>query len=217
MKSNKKIYYPVSLSLVNRLVLVVGAGTIGTRKIRSLLTAGAKVRVVAPRASRQVESWARTGRIRWAKRNFRKSDVRRVWAVIGSTSDQEINKSIYDVAGRERVFVNIADKPELCTFIMPSVLRRGDLTIAISTSGASPSLARYIRLGLEKTFGSYYAEFLIFMRELRTKASSELSNAKDRKLYFNKIIEGPYLSLIHSNKRKEAKKRALALLRKMTR
>lgn len=149
--------FPMFVKLAGRSVLVVGAGTVGEGKIGSLLDTGARIRVVALRASKQVRQWAAAGAITLHQRGFRPADLKKMFLAVAATSSAELNKLIYAEAQRRRVLCNVVDVPELCDFFYPAVLRRGDLQIAISTSGRSPALASRIRQQLEEQFGPEYA------------------------------------------------------------
>jgi precorrin-2 dehydrogenase/sirohydrochlorin ferrochelatase len=150
--------FPIFVKLAGRRCLVVGAGTVAQAKIRSLLDAGAEVRVVAPQGI--VEEWARTGAIQWEKRDFQASDLDSVFLVIAATNSSEVNGVIFREAQRRNILCNGVDDPEHCDFYYPAVVRRGDLQIAISTAGKSPALAQRLRRDLEAQFGPEYAGWL---------------------------------------------------------
>jgi precorrin-2 dehydrogenase/sirohydrochlorin ferrochelatase len=142
--------FPMFLKLEGRPALVVGAGRVGEAKIRSLLRAGASVRVVAPRATARVRAWAGSGRIAWASRPFAAGDLRGVFLAVVATPSPDVNGRVAALARRRRVFVNVVDDPARCDFYYPAVVRRGPLTVAISTGGSSPAFARRLRRHLER-------------------------------------------------------------------
>ena len=152
--------FPIFLKLDDRPCLVVGAGTIGQGKIRSLVAAGARVRVVAPQATAAVAEWARAGVITWEPRSFEASDLDGVVLVIAATNSTAANEIIFREAQRRNVLCNAVDDPERCDFYYPAVVRRGDLQVAISTGGHSPALAQRLRRELEAQFGAEYAGWL---------------------------------------------------------
>jgi precorrin-2 dehydrogenase/sirohydrochlorin ferrochelatase len=152
--------FPIFLKLDDRPCLVVGAGTVGQGKIRSLVVASAKVRVVASRATAAVVEWARAGVITWDQRNFESSDLEGVVLVIAATNSTATNETIFREAQRRNILCNAVDDPERCDFYYPAVMRRGDLQVAISTGGQSPALAQRLRRELEARFGSEYAGWL---------------------------------------------------------
>lgn len=135
--------FPVSLRVGGERCLVVGGGPVALRKARSLLRAGARVTAVSPAFS------AGFPRVRRLKRAFRAGDVRGALLVIAATDEPAVNRAVYAACRRRGVPVNVVDVPELCTFTVPSVARRGRVTVAVSTGGLSPSLARALRLRIE--------------------------------------------------------------------
>jgi siroheme synthase-like protein len=139
------MFYPVSLKVGGERVLVVGGGGVALRKAQALVRAGARVTCVAPRFRAGFRR-VRAGRIR---RAFRAADVRGAVLVVASTDDPRANRAVYEACRRRGIPVNVVDVPELCSFIVPSVLRRGAVTVAVSTGGRSPSLAKAVRRRLE--------------------------------------------------------------------
>ncbi len=171
------------VKLAGRRVLVVGAGAVGEGKIASLLDAGARIRVVALRATEQVRRWARVGAVTLEERAFRAADLRSTLLVVAATSSPALNQRIYQEAQRRRVLCNVVDVPELCDFFYPAVVRRGDLQIAISTSGQSPALARRLRQQLERQFGPEYADWVARMGRIRREVlGSSLPPERKREL-----------------------------------
>ena len=153
-------YFPAFLDLRGRRCLVVGGGEIGERKARALLDCGAEVTVVSPALTPGLAALATGGALRWRARAFRKVDVRGCTLVIASSGVASVDTTVAVEARRLGALVNVVDRPAQCDFIFPSVLRRGDLQIAVSTGGRSPALAREIRKRLEPQFGSEYASLV---------------------------------------------------------
>jgi precorrin-2 dehydrogenase/sirohydrochlorin ferrochelatase len=185
------------LKLAGRQCLVVGAGKVGEPKVSGLLETGALIRVVALDASPAVRDWAREGKIELELRAFTPDDLDGAFLAVVATNSRSLNERVYHEAQRRRVLCNVVDVPDLCDFFYPSVVRRGDLQIAISTSGQSPSLAQKIRQQLEKQFGPAYAAWVAELGETRKLIlASDLD--KDRKL-----------DLLHSLASREAFEAAL--------
>lgn len=159
--------FPMFLKLQNKQILVVGGGKVGEPKIAGLLETGAHIRVVALDANAAVREWARGGRIELGLRPFSPDDLEGVFLAVVATSSRNLNERICDEAQRRRVLCNVVDVPELCDFFYPAVVRRGDLQIAVSTAGQSPSLAQKIRQQLEQQFGPGYAEWVAELGETR--------------------------------------------------
>ncbi len=140
---------PIFLKLEGRPCLVVGAGAVGLQKIRSLLECAAKIRVVAPEARGEVQELAEDGKLEWQRRCYAGEDVRGQQLVIAATNNPEVNHVIYSDAVAAGVLVNAVDDPPFCQFYFGSVVRRGPLQIAISTTGESPAFAQRLREQLE--------------------------------------------------------------------
>jgi precorrin-2 dehydrogenase / sirohydrochlorin ferrochelatase len=173
--------FPMFIKLEGKQVVVIGAGTIGESKIAGLLETGARIRVVAREASPLVREWAREEKIELELRPFVAADLHGAFLAVVATSSRTLNERVYDEAQQRGVLCNVVDVPELCDFFYPSVVRRGDLQIAVSTAGQSPSLAQKIRQQLEKQFGPGYAEWVAELGETRRLIlASDLD--KDRKL-----------------------------------
>jgi precorrin-2 dehydrogenase/sirohydrochlorin ferrochelatase len=175
--------FPMFVKLEGRRALVVGAGSVGEGKIRGLLLAGARVRVVAPRATARVRAWARAGRIRWEARPFAARDLRGAFLAVVATGSEELNDRVTRLARRLRILVNVVDVPERCDFYYPALVRRGPLVIAISTEGQSPSLAKRLREQIERQYGP---ELGRVVRELgrarRRLLSQSIDPARRRRL-----------------------------------
>jgi len=192
--------FPMFLKLEGRQCLVVGAGKVGEPKIGGLLETGAHVRVVALDASPTVREWARAGKIDLELRPFVADDLDSAFLAIVATNSRSLNERAYHEAQRRHVLCNVVDVPGLCDFFYPAVVRRGDLQIAVSTAGQSPSLAQKLRQQLEKQFGPGYGSWVAELGETRKLIlASDLD--KERKL-----------DLLHSLASKEAFEAALAEL-----
>ena len=163
------ILFPAFLKLAGRRCVVVGAGPVAEEKIEGLLRAGADVRVVAPDATRRIRELARKKKIRWDERLFRASDLGGAFLIVAATSSPSLHAQIYRQARRRGVLCNVADDPEHCVFYYGSVVRRGELQIAISTGGHSPALAQRLRKEMEKEFGAEYEEWLKELGKIRKR------------------------------------------------
>jgi len=192
--------FPMFLKLQGKRCLVVGAGNVGAPKIEGLLETGARIRVVALQASPAVREWARAGKIELELRAYTTEDLRDVFLAVVATSSRTLNERIYGEAQVRGVLCNVVDVPDLCDFYYPSVVRRGDLQIAVSTAGQSPSLAQKIRQQLEKQFGPGYASWVA---ELGATRKLILGSPLDKQ---------QKLDLLHSLASREAVEAALAEL-----
>jgi precorrin-2 dehydrogenase/sirohydrochlorin ferrochelatase len=196
-------YYPVYLDIKGRNCLVVGGGSVGTRKVKGLLQSGAKVTVVSLEASQTITQLATKERIRLFRRGYRPDDLEGQFMVIGATDNEILNRQIYTDAERRHMLCNIADWPPGCNFILPAVIRRGDLAIAISTAGKSPAFARFLRLRLEKEYGMEYAVLLDLMGTIRKKLLAREHAPEEHKPLFEALIAGGLLDLIRENRSRE--------------
>jgi precorrin-2 dehydrogenase/sirohydrochlorin ferrochelatase len=196
-------YYPVHLDIRNRRCLVVGGGSVGTRKTETLLDCGAKVTVVSPRVSGKLEKLAQVGSISLKNRSYRSTDLEGMFLVIGATDDETLNQQISHDAESRNTLCNIADRPQVCNFILPSIVHRGDLVITISTSGKSPALSKHLRKSLEDQFGEEYDHFLQLMGSIRKKLLHQSHEPDAHKQLFNHLIDSGLLDLIRDGKKKE--------------
>ena len=196
-------YYPIHLDIKDRNCLVVGGGAVGTRKVNTLLECGAHVSVVGPDPTPQLCRLASEGSISLKKRAYRSDDLGGMFLVIGATDDEALNRRISEDAEQSQILCNIADRPEVCNFILPSIIRRGDLVITISTSGKSPALAKHLRQELETQFGREYADFLILMGAIRQKLLGQAHEPEAHKALFNQLIESDLLQFIRAGKTDE--------------
>ena len=155
------------VKLEGKRCLVVGAGKVGEPKIGSLIETGARVHVVALEASEAVQQWAGDGKITLEIRAFASGDLDQAFLAVVATASRELNSSIYHEAQQRGILCNVVDVPEYCDFYYPAVVRRGDLQIAISTNGQSPSLAQKLRQQLERQFGPGYARWVAELGETR--------------------------------------------------
>jgi precorrin-2 dehydrogenase/sirohydrochlorin ferrochelatase len=161
------MHYPLFLDLTDRPVVVIGAGGVAARKIRTLLTAKARVTVISPEANATIRRLARSKRIRWVRRPYRQGDLRGASLVIAATNDLAVNESVCAEAKRLRVLVNCIAPPSAGNFIVPSHVRRGGISLAISTGGASPAFAKRLRRDLERFLGHGYPRLLRRMSAAR--------------------------------------------------
>ncbi len=190
--------FPMFMKLTGRQCLVVGAGRVGEPKIGGLIDTGAQIRVVAIEATQTVREWARTGKIELELRVFSANDLDGAFLAIVATASRSLNELVDREAQRRGVLCNVVDVPDYCDFFYPAVVRRGDLQIAISTSGQSPSLAQKLRQQLERQFGPGYGTWVAELGETRRLVlASELDRERKQ-------------NLLHSLASREAFEAALA-------
>jgi precorrin-2 dehydrogenase/sirohydrochlorin ferrochelatase len=197
--------FPMFLKLAGRPCLVAGAGGIGESKISSLLEADARVCVVAPEATSQVQSWAESRKIEWLQRAWEPADLDGMFLVVAATSSTEVHEHIFGEATRRGVLCNIVDVPALCDFYYPAVVQRGALQIAISTAGQSPALAQRLRKELEAQFGAEYAIWLEQLGQEREKLFAEPRDPEERKHLLHDLASAEAFKAF-LRKRKKSKK-----------
>jgi precorrin-2 dehydrogenase/sirohydrochlorin ferrochelatase len=181
---NEKRFYMACLDLEGRSCLVVGGGTIALEKVRGLLECGARVTVVAP----QIVDELRTLEVELVRRGYRTSDLDGRVLVVAATSTASLNRRVYRDAEERSLLCNVVDVPELCNFILPAVLRRDPITIAVSTGGASPALAQRIRDDVAELVGPEHAELARRLRELRPWAKTHLPTYEERREFFADLV-----------------------------
>lgn len=163
-----KQYYATFLDLDKKPVTVIGAGHEAEGKVRQLLPTGAIVTLISPEATPQVQQWVAEGKLTWLKRNYQPGDMDGAHIAIVGTDDHEVNHIAANEARSKRVLVNTVDDVDYCDFIAPAIIKQGDLTVAISTNGGSPAMARYMREMMQQLLQPWYADMLSVLSEART-------------------------------------------------
>ena len=182
--------YIACLNLEGRRAVVVGGGRVGLEKARGLLDCEAEVVLVAPEVEPEVHDLAENNELEWREKRFDGSDLDGALLVIAATSDTEVNTAVYEAAQDRNMLVNVADVPALCTFVLPAIARRGLIAIAVSTSGASPALAKRLRREIDHHMGAEYAMLASLLDEQREWAKTSLPTYDDRREFFELIVEG---------------------------
>jgi precorrin-2 dehydrogenase len=194
-------YYPVCLDIKDRDCLVVGGGQVGTRKVRTLLACGARVTVISPEVTEELSRLGRQGQIRIALRDYHTTDLASAFLVIGATDDPDLNRRVHQDAEAAHRLCNIADQPDLCNFVLPAVVTRGDLIVAVSTSGRSPAFAKHLRRQLQDQFGPEYGRFLDLMGAIRRRLLATEHAPEVHKPLFEKLIHRNLLEMIKNDDR----------------
>ncbi len=202
-------YYPVAIDLAGKKCLVVGGGEVARRKVQSLVDAGAEVTVISPEVDQGIEP---IGGVRIERREFREGDASGCALVFACTDVAEVNAAVQRAALQEGALVNVVDDPELCSFIAPSVVRRGDLMIAIISSGKSPALSKRIRRELEAAYGPEYGELVDLMGEMRARVKEAYATQKEREAVFDRMLNVGILELLREGRCEEARERALGCI-----
>lgn len=198
-------YYPVNLVLENKICVVVGAGVVAARKVHRLLECGALVSVISPTITPGIKRLAAKKKISFKNKAVELKDLSGAYLVIAATQDRKINSLVSAYCRKKGILINAVDYPKECTFILPAVVRRGSLTISISTDGISPALAKKIRKDLEKEFGVEYAKLLRILKEIRPQAIKRIKGGRARKDFFQKLFAPEIVSLLKKNKERQVK------------
>ncbi len=183
--------YPIFALLKDKPCLVVGGGAVGERKVRDLLAAGARVTVVSRELTPALAALAGQGEIQHLPGQFHPEHLKGMALVFGATDDPAVNREVSAAAQALGIWVNIADAPELCSFIVPAQVRRGELTVAISTGGASPALARKLREELEQHLGPEYGPYLTVLRGVRDGLLAARRGHPDNAALFRRLVASP--------------------------
>jgi uroporphyrin-III C-methyltransferase/precorrin-2 dehydrogenase/sirohydrochlorin ferrochelatase len=197
-------FLPIFLNVNKKPVLVIGGGEVAARKVSLLFKAQAQIRVVAPDLCPALEALAEKGSIEHLNREFAEGDLDSCNLVFAATDDGELNRRISQLAETRRLPVNVVDQPELCSFIMPSIIDRSPVVAAVSTGGASPVLARLIRTRLEALIPSAYGRLAELARRFRQQVKEKFSNPTDRRLFWEKVLRGGVAERVFSGHMEEA-------------
>jgi len=200
-------YYPIALDVTGRPCLVIGGGEVALRKAQALTEAGARVTVISPEIDSRIEDCARVEVVR---RVFEPGDTEGFALVFAATGDREVNARVSAEAAANSIPVNVVDDPELCTFIVPAVVRRGDLMIAVTTSGKGPGLSKRIRRKLEDVIGEEYGPYVALLGDLRERVRELYSTQPEREAAINRVLDNPrVLELLREGKLDLARETAL--------
>ena len=161
------MYFPAFLNLKGKKVLVVGGGKIAGDKIEKLLDFTSDITIIAPRIDARVANYIATHNLTYYDRGYKKGDIEEFFMVIVAVDDLSLQEAIYQEAQNKKILVNSVDSVEYCDFIFPSYIKEGDLVIAFSTSGASPSLAKYLRRAIQKLLPPDIGQFVAKLKALR--------------------------------------------------
>ena len=197
--------YPLFVDLSHRAVLVVGGGAVAERKVAALIEAGAQVTVNAPQLTSTLRGWVEQGRVAHRPEPFRESWLDRVWLVVAATSDQATNALIAEFAGLRRLFVNVVDDAQLSSFHVPAVVDRAPLTIAISSGGQAPMLARLLRERLETLLDHSLGALAMLAARLRPRIRLRFRQPVARRRFYEQLFAGPVAALLRQGRDDEAR------------
>ncbi|MHB8910371.1 MAG: precorrin-2 dehydrogenase/sirohydrochlorin ferrochelatase family protein [Syntrophales bacterium] len=205
-------YYPLFLDIVRRRCVVIGGGEVSERKVDRLLACGASVEVVGKHLTPALAALKREGAIAHRAEDYHAEQLHGAFLVIGATDSTDVNGQIARDARARGIPVNIVDDPARCDFILPSVVERGDLVIAVSTGGRSPALARKLRTDLEGAYGPEYAALVAILGELREKVIAGGRPSAENRGLFEAVVASDILDHIHAGRWKRVEE----LIRELT-
>jgi len=206
-------YYPVFLDVRERPCVVVGGGQIAERKAIALFDAGADLAVISPSLTPVLAELARKGKITHHRKTFAEQDLAEAYLVIAATNDPAVNEAVARECRKRGILVNAATSPDEGSFVVPSVVERGDLLIAISTCGDSPALARKVREDLERTYGQEYEVFLEKMANLRRRLAHDVADEDMRRKVYQAVVDSDVLYLLKAGQAHEADHRIAEIVK----
>ncbi|MBM7557108.1 precorrin-2 dehydrogenase/sirohydrochlorin ferrochelatase family protein [Halanaerobacter jeridensis] len=192
--------YPINLDLKNKKVLIVGGGKVASRKLKRLLTTAAEIKLVSPCLTDSIA--AQKDKIDYYQRKFVIKDLTDCFLVIVATNKPEVNKRIGQLALERNILANIVDNPELSTFTLPGLVKRGDLLLTVATGGNLPALSKQIVQKLASEFGNEYEDFLVLMSEIRPVVLNKIEDEQKRRTIFRKLADDKIINLLGKQKEK---------------
>jgi precorrin-2 dehydrogenase/sirohydrochlorin ferrochelatase len=194
-------YYPLFIDLEGKTVVVVGGGLVALRKVEALRKTGARVKVISPEVMPEIAS--DTG-VEILRRGYTPGDLFGASLVIAATDDEETNIAVSRDASMSNIFCNVVDKPDLCTFIVPSVVEKGPIKIAISTGGVSPTLSKRLRVQIANFLGDEYATLAVIMGKIRSLVIAGEGGFESHKRIFEVLIDSELIDAIRAHDREHA-------------
>jgi siroheme synthase-like protein len=200
------MFFPIYLNLSGKRVVVIGGGEVAERKVASLSGTDAAITVISLTLTSQLLTLSKSNAINWQKRSYVPGDCSDATLVFSATDDPNVNHQVWEEATQAGILINTADQPSLCDFIMPAVVRRGELAVAISTGGASPALAATLREQLSEALGTEYEELLEILSQARPEIQQRFQDERDRKAIHYRILQSNLIDLLKRQDRKGAER-----------
>jgi uroporphyrin-III C-methyltransferase/precorrin-2 dehydrogenase/sirohydrochlorin ferrochelatase len=197
-------FLPVFFDIKGKPCAVIGGGAVAARKVAMLLNSGGKVTVVAPELCSTLKQQAESGAIFHIQSRFAPEHLNEAIIVIAATDNREVNKQVSEVAKAHRLPVNVVDDPDFCSFIMPSVIDRSPVIVAVSTGGSSPVLARLLRARLETLIPGSYGRLATLAEKFRGKVKQHFSESGQRRIFWENVFQGPIAEMIFAGREEQA-------------
>ncbi|KGG79930.1 hypothetical protein Y919_09160 [Caloranaerobacter azorensis H53214] len=208
-------YYPIMLDVNGKICKVIGGGKVAERKVNSLLEYGCIIEVISPFFTQKLEEYALEGLISIKRRRYIYGDLEGSFLVFAATNDNKVNNECLRECKEKNILINIANRRDMCDFIVPSKIKRGDLSITISTNGKSPALSKKIRRELEKLYPEEYSEYVNLLGEIREKVKREVNDINKRRDILFKIINSGIIEKYVGKEIKDLKKELYNLYNKI--
>lgn len=206
-------YLPVFLDIRQHCCLIVGGGNVAVRKIRLLLRAGAHIRVVSPDICDELKNLLQqSAAVTHITETFQPDHLQGMMLAVAATDDREVNQMVSMAARKANIPVNVVDNPDLCTFIMPSILDRSPVIVAVSSGGSSPVLARMLRAQLEALIPAAYGQLAGYAARFREQVKQRFAHQENRRFFWEKILQGPFAEMVFSGKDQAAQDYLLSML-----
>ncbi|CAA6818534.1 MAG: Siroheme synthase / Precorrin-2 oxidase (EC / Sirohydrochlorin ferrochelatase (EC / Uroporphyrinogen-III methyltransferase (EC [uncultured Thiotrichaceae bacterium] len=204
-------HYPTFINLKDKVCVVIGGGLVAERKVKALLKAEANVVVVAPEITERLQTLTQK-HIAYEAREYAETDLAGAFLVIAATDNKDINRQVGEYADSQNMLVNVVDNPDLCNFIVPSIVDRSPVRIAVSTGGASPVLARQLRMKLETMVPASCGELAAITEEYRNKVKARFATGNERKTFWESALKGPFAELVYAGQVQDARRHLDKLL-----
>ncbi|MFQ5455829.1 MAG: bifunctional precorrin-2 dehydrogenase/sirohydrochlorin ferrochelatase [Nitrospirota bacterium] len=207
-------YYPICLDIRDKEILVIGGGKVAERKVIMLLECGGNnITLISPDVTEGIEELYNSRKIGYISGEYEREYIKDASIVFAATDNRNINAEIASEAKKRDILINVVDQPEISSFILPSVVKRGDLQISVSTSGKSPALAKTLREEIEKLFGSEYEIFLDILGGIRKRLLKENPSEDKRQKIFYDLVKSDILILLKEGRKEEAEDKAIEIMR----
>jgi len=205
-------YYCANLDICGRLCLVVGGGAVGARKVRKLLQCGARVILISPEVIQELQTLIQEEKLVYRARHFRDTDLEDAFLTIAATNDAAANRAVSEAAKAKNVLCNVVDSPELSSFLVPAVVRKGDLVVAISTEGKSPALSGKLRKRFEKELSPAYGPLVELLGAMRSRLKKQGRFSEEAKQKIRDLIDSPILNWITDGNHERIEKAVCSVL-----
>lgn len=196
-------YYPICINLEGKKVLIVGGGYLGSRKVKELINCGADVTIISPDLHEDIDK----NQITWVRRKFDQDDVSPYVLVIAATNDHEVHETIFEICDKAGKLVNIVDDVSHCNYIMPAVIRRGDLLVTVCSSGSAPFFTKALAAELREEYGDEMATYIDLLKGARVVVMEKCESMDEKNKYYDQLLNPFILELVRQGQVDQAKEK----------